>query len=207
MISLLIDTSSSDVSIAILKDEKLLSSTTTVKKENHSKYTVEEIKKQLDRSNLEPKDIERIMVVTGPGSFTGLRIGVTIAKVFAYLNKIEIIPISSLKMRALSTKHEFCLSIIDAHHDNYYVGLYDKDNKNIINEHFGTKEEVLNIIKEYKPLIVSDIENTIDNIKIPKQELDFSKIVNHYQKEKSLNPHIVNPNYLKKPQPLEGKND
>ena len=147
------------------------------------------------------------MIVTGPGSFTGLRIGVTIAKTFAYINNIEVIPISSLKIRALSLKHDNCLSIIDAHHNNYYIGLYDKDNNNIINEKFTNKEEIVKLIKEYNPIIISNLDGTIDNISYKKQELDFNKIVTYYQNETGINPHLVNPNYLKLPQALEVKND
>ena len=93
MITLLIDTSSSDVSIAILKSGKVVSQITENKPNQHSIYTVEYINKTLKEAKLSPDDIDRIMVVTGPGSFTGLRIGVTIAKTYAYLKEKEIITI------------------------------------------------------------------------------------------------------------------
>ena len=147
------------------------------------------------------------MVVTGPGSFTGLRIGVTIATVFAYITNIKIIPISSLKMRAISTNHENCLSIIDAHHDRYYIGLYDKNNKEIIEEKLETLEEVIDIINKYNPLIVSDLDGTINKTTYKKQKLDLEKIEEYYDNHRELTPHLVNPNYLKKPQVLEEKND
>ena len=150
MITLLIDTSTEDVSIAILNDTKILSSIIKSIPNKHSVYTVKMISDCLEKANLTPKDIEKIMVVTGPGSFTGLRIGVTIAKTYAYLNQIEIIPISSLKMRSLSIPHDICLSIIDAHHNNYYIGLYNKENEEIIKEKFTKKEEVLKLDKSKK---------------------------------------------------------
>ena len=207
MITLLIDTSSSDVSIAILTSGKVLSEITENKPNQLSIYSVEYINKTLKEAKLSPDDINRIMVVTGPGSFTGLRIGVTIAKTYAYLKEKEIIPVSSLKMRALSTEHDNCISIIDAHHNKYYVGLYDKENKDIIEEQLMTKEDLLKLIEEYSPKIVSDLPGKINDISYSKQELNFESIEKYYKSCNPVNPHLVNPNYLKLPQVLEVNND
>lgn len=206
MITLLIDTSSSDVSIAILRDSTILSSVVENIPYQHSVYTVSYIDLALHQAHLTARDINRIMVVIGPGSFTGLRIGVTIAKVYAYLQNIDVIPISSLKMRSISCEHNYCLSIIDAHHDCYYAGLYDKNNDDLMEECFCSKEELLDIISKYHPIIVSDMDGIVGNINYSKQELDFSKIVSYYYHSSSVDSHLVNPNYLKKPQVLEGKN-
>ena len=119
MITLFIDTSSSDVSIALVKDNNILSSITQNLPNQHSIYTTSYIDKVLKETSLEPKDIDKIMVVNGPGSFTGVRIGVTIAKVFAYILKKDIMCLSSLKIRALSSNHNNCLSIINANRNNY----------------------------------------------------------------------------------------
>ena len=203
MITLFIDTSSTDVSIAIIKDNKILSQINKELPNQHSIYTTSFIDTALKESNLTPKSIKKIMVVNGPGSFTGVRIGVTIAKVYAYLLNIDIICVSSLKMRAISTEHNYCLSLIDAHHNNYYLGLYDKDNQEVIKEQFNNKEEVLKIIEKYNPTIISDKNINIDNINISKQKLNIQKIINYYQKLPPINCHLVLPNYLKLPQAME----
>ena len=205
MITLFIDTSSSDVSIAILKGQKILQKIIKTTQNKHSEVAVELIEEILNKSSITPKEVNRIMVVTGPGSFTGLRIGVTIAKVYAYVENIEVIEISSLKQRAISTPHDICLSLIDAHHDNYYIGLYDKDNNSIIKEQFTNKEKVLNLINKYNPKIVSDRKDKVDNIPYQRQELDIEKIVSYYNNSLPTNPHLVNPNYLKLPEVLEKK--
>lgn len=207
MITLFIDTSSSDVSIAIIKDKNILSSITKTIPNKHSVYTISFIDEMIKEANLTPNDIEKIMVVTGPGSFTGVRIGVTIAKVYAYLNKLDVISISSLKMMSISCEHKYCLSLIDAHHNNYYLGLYDENNNEVIKEQFNTKEKVLEIIKEYNPVIVSDNNIEVGEYKVNKQPLNIEKIVSYYQNIEPLNPHFVLPNYLKLPQALEEKHD
>ena len=205
MITLFIDTSSSDVSIAIIKDKEILSSITKSIPNAHSIYTVSFLDKIIKEANLKQKDIENILVVTGPGSFTGVRIGVTIAKTYAYLRKINVIGVSSLKMLSLSCDHEYCLSLVNARHDNYYLGLYDQNNNEVISEQFNTKDEVLKLIQKYQPVIVSNEDIVIDDKIIQKQSLDIIKIVSYYQKQPSINPHLVVPNYLKLPQALEEK--
>lgn len=205
MITLLIDTSLSDVSIAILKDGQVSSQITQSIPNEHSVYTVSFIDKALKESKIKPQDIQQIMVVTGPGSFTGLRIGLTIAKVYAYLLNIELICLSSLKIRALSIQHKFCLSLIDAHHDNYYLGLYDSKNQEVIPEQFASKEKVLELIKQYHPTIVSDnpLQFTKESTLTP--ALNIESIAQYYNNKQTINPHFVVPNYLKLPQVLEDK--
>ena len=105
---LFIDTSGTDVSISIINDDKILVNINEKVLNSHSIYTVSFIDKALKEANLNTKDIDKILVVTGPGSFTGVRIGVTIAKVYAYLRKIEVISVSSLKMLSLSCVHDYC---------------------------------------------------------------------------------------------------
>lgn len=202
---LFIDTSGVDVSIAIINDGKILSSINEVVPNSHSVYTVSFLDKAIKEASLTIDDIDKILVVTGPGSFTGVRIGVTIAKVYAYLKKIDIICVSSLKMLALSTNHNYCLALINARNDNYYLGLYDKNNEEVIKEQFNNKDMVLDVIKKYNPIIVSDNDLVLDDIIIKKQKLDINNICTYYQDKSSVNPHLVVPNYLKLPQAMEEK--
>lgn len=207
MRTLFIDTSSSDVSIAIISDNKILSIINESIPNAHSLYTVDFLDKIIKKAELTPGEIDKILVVTGPGSFTGVRIGVTIAKTYAYLNKIDIVGVSSLKMLALSRRHNYCLSLISANHDNYYLGLFDEDNNVVIEEQFNTQDKVLEIIALYNPLIVSNTNLKIGDIEIEKQALDVESIASYYQNIASSNPHFMVPNYLKLPQALEVRND
>ena len=202
---LFIDTSGTDVSISIINDDKILVNINELVPNSHSIYTVNFIDKALKEAKLSANDIDKILVVTGPGSFTGVRIGVTIAKVYAYLRKIEVISVSSLKMLSLSCVHDYCLALINAKNDNYYLGLYDKNNEEVIKEQFNNKDMVLDIINKYNPTIVSDNDLVIDDIVIKKQKLDISNICSYYQNKKSVNTHLIVPNYLKLPSAMEDK--
>ena len=83
MISLFIDTSLSNVSISIVKDNKILSLIQKGIPNMHSVYTTKFVKEALDQAGCDANDIDNIMVVNGPGSFTGLRIGATIVNTLA----------------------------------------------------------------------------------------------------------------------------
>ncbi len=205
MISLFIDTSSEDVSIAIVRDDKILSSRVKNIPGKHSIYATSYLDDVLKESRIEKENIDNIMVVDGPGSFTGLRIGLTIAKVFAYLLDKEIICVSSLKSMAISVKHDYCLSLIDARNNNYYLALYDKDNNDVIEPVFDCLDRVLDLIEKYNPLCVSDKNIEINGISVSRVNIDILKVVKYYSNSKSINPHLVVPNYLKLPQAMEDR--
>jgi len=193
MISLFIDTSLSDVSIALVQDGKILSKIHDNIPGQHSVYVSKYIEDILKQNNISPKDIDEIIVVNGPGSFTGIRIGVTIAKIFAYLQDIRIVTIKTLLAKAIGASSKYILSKIDAKHDNYYIGLYDKDYNKII-EKFANISEVEELISKYSPKII-DVD----------EEYNIEEIIKYTKKLPSENPHGVNPIYLKLPEAMEKK--
>lgn len=193
MISLFIDTSLEDVSIALVKDDKELSLIHENIPGKHSIYVTKYIDDILKENNLSPESVDEIIVVNGPGSFTGIRIGVTIAKMFAYLENIRIVTITSLKARVIGEKSNYLLTTIDAKHGNYYVGLYD-ENYNTIEEKFSNEEEIEKIINKFSPKIVDR-----------EKPYNVEEIVKYSKKLESENPHSVNPIYLKLPEAMEKK--
>lgn len=203
MITLFIDTSNQDVSIALLKDGKIINKITKSIPNEHSKYAVSYIDEVLKKSEITPKEVQSIMVVNGPGSFTGVRIGLTIAKVYALLNDIKVTLISSLKCLAIGNNiNKYILSLINARNDNYYIGFYDNNYNDVINEHFGNIEEVNDIINKYDDILVVSNNSDNDNVKVI-NELDIESIYDYYKDKVKVNPHMVLPNYLKLPQVLE----
>ena len=206
MISLFIDTSLVNVSISIVKDNKILSIIQRDIPNMHSVYTTKFIKDVLDKAGIDANDIDNIMVVNGPGSFTGVRIGVTVAKTYGYLIKKDLTLISSLKSLAISCNYQdIVMCLIPANKTNYYVGIYDKEYNNIIDECCVKNNEVLELCNKYNPYIVGVDTSVIGKYKINKVNLDILKIVNYYLDKEKVNPHAALPNYLKLPQALEGK--
>lgn len=208
MISLFIDTSLSSVSISVIKDDKILS---LIKKDipnMHSIYTTSYLKKALDDANINPLEVDNIYIVNGPGSFTGLRIGVTIAKTYGYLIDKNLTPVSTLKAIAISSDYKgIIMSIIKANKSNYYVGIYDKNYQNVIEEKFTNESNLMNLINKYHPYIVTIEDINIDNIQINKINLNILKIINYYQDKEKVNYYALVPNYIKQPQAVEDKKD
>ena len=195
---LYIDTSSSYLYSAILNDSQVLAE---VKKEygtSLSEEALPEISRLFELTNIKPKDINKIIVVNGPGSFTGIRIGITIAKVYAWALSLDIITISALEAMSISCKEETNhVPIIDARRGYVFAGIYDKDGNVIYKpKHILLKD----LDKELKHLdsytIISN--NEFENYNsIAKYDPDISKIVEKVKDRESINPHAVNPEYLK----------
>src|SRR5574344_1544998 len=123
---LYIDTSSSYLYSGIVEDEILLSSTILDLGQDLSKYALPKIANMFKENNLKPGDIDKIIAVNGPGSFTGIRIGLTIAKVYAFSLKIPITSITSLEAMAASCKEKKVLiPMIDARRNYSYAAIYD----------------------------------------------------------------------------------
>ena len=73
--------------------------------------------------------IDRIALTTGPGAFTSLRVGVSIALGFAMARQIQIVPLSSLQVRAKMWPHEYCLSLLDSRRGKVYGQAFDSTTK------------------------------------------------------------------------------
>lgn len=126
---LAIDTSSSICSVAILEDLNLIYEGFTNDGLTHSQNLMPMIDKAFKESNLTLKDIDLYACSIGPGSFTGIRIGVSTVKAFVDVYDKPSIGITSLESLAYNIDEEYVCSIIDAKHDNVYYGLFKKDSK------------------------------------------------------------------------------
>lgn len=136
MIYLGIDTSNSPLTVAVVKDGVTLIEETSNLKINHSLTAMPVIEQLLERASLTPRDLTHIAVAEGPGSYTGVRIGMTIAKTLAWTLKIPLIPVSSLKVLAANGggfKGVIC-SLIDARRGTIFAGLYRGTDLQMIGE-------------------------------------------------------------------------
>ena len=194
---LYIDTSSSYLYAGIVSNNKLVAQIKKKYNQDLSKYTVSEIEKLFTNANLNPDDINKIIVVSGPGSFTGIRIGMTFAKIFALTKKKEITTISSLEAMSIIDSNQIVVPIIDARRGFVYTGVY-KDKKNILKDQYIKLDDLikfLNSLNEEYIFITNDEKFEFDNI--IKYNPNILDIVLAYKDKLSVNPHIVEPNYLK----------
>ena len=118
------DTSSKALTLAILEDETLLAQMTLNIKKNHSITLMPAIDFLMNSLDMKPKDLDRIVVAQGPGSYTGLRIAVATAKTLAHTLKIELVGVSSLLALVPEQAEGLVIPVMDARRNNVYAGFY-----------------------------------------------------------------------------------
>ncbi|MDK4214320.1 tRNA (adenosine(37)-N6)-threonylcarbamoyltransferase complex dimerization subunit type 1 TsaB [Staphylococcus warneri] len=127
---LLIDTSNQPLSVALTDGNDVLAEITNNSKTNHSVQLMPEIERLFKESSMSKNDLDGIVVAEGPGSYTGLRIGVTTAKTLAYALNCKLYGVSSLKALAatVSEKNKLLVPIFDARREAVYAGIYQRKN-------------------------------------------------------------------------------
>ena len=124
---LAIDTSSSICSTAILDDEVLIDKNELNNGRTHSENLMPLIDELLKRNNITVKDINLLACSVGPGSFTGIRIGVASIKAIAEVLKIKVAGVTSLETLAKNVKDaDTIVSLIDARNNQVYCGIFDR---------------------------------------------------------------------------------
>lgn len=174
---LFIDTHDELITIA-LKTKDNLYIKTKESEYSHSIYTMPMIASIFDENNLDIKDLDKIIVVNGPGSFTGIRIGLSIAKTIAYALNIKINTISSLLTYLISSDIKENKMAVIEDNKGYYISAMDKDNNIILEEQYVTENNY--------------------NYKEIEHKLDIEKIINYLKDKESENPHFIKANYIKK---------
>ena len=141
------DTSSKALSLAILEDKQLLAETTINIKKNHSITLMPAIDFLMTCLDLTPKDLDRIVVAEGPGSYTGLRIAVATAKTLAHTLNIELVGMSSLLALVPSQQEGLVVPLMDARRNIVYAGFYENENPVLPEAHLSFAE-VLEQVKD-----------------------------------------------------------
>lgn len=209
MITLFLDTSTTKFIVGIYKDFNCLFLDIDDNNMDLSSKVLPKIDYALKKCDLMLNDINKIIVVNGPGSFTGIRVGVTIAKTLAWTKNIDILTVSSLELLATTTTDkEYVVPLIDARRDCFFSGVY-LNGKNVLEDQYIPKYKLIEKIKKLTSIdnvcfVSYDNINDLD-INIPK--LNIEKLIKKYSKKKSLNPHLVNPNYLKRVEAEEKLDD
>ncbi|MFN2748035.1 MULTISPECIES: tRNA (adenosine(37)-N6)-threonylcarbamoyltransferase complex dimerization subunit type 1 TsaB [Bacillus] len=129
MTILAIDTSNLTLGVALTRDGKVMAEHISHLKKNHSVRAMPAIDELLKECGLEPGNLSKIVVAKGPGSYTGVRIGVTIAKTLAWSLNIPVAAVSSLEVLAAGGRFFSGLicPLFDARRGQVYTGLYQYD--------------------------------------------------------------------------------
>lgn len=204
MIDLFIDTSYKILCVGVLRNGCLIDKIQIVSEFNFSEKLIPIIDEMINKNNLKFSEINKIYVTVGPGSFTGIRIGVTVAKMMGFALNIGIIPLSSLEFMATAkVDTKYIIPIIDARHGYVFGAIYDNKGNNILEDIYIPYDELVNKIDDDVTYVSYD-KFELQNLVLP--DYDIEKIVFNHRNDKCLNCHEVKPNYLKKTE-AEEKND
>ncbi len=206
---LYIDTSSSFLYTAIIEDGSVLAEIKERMDNRLSANTLPRIEEMFYVKNITIDSVDKIVAVNGPGSFTGIRIGLTIAKTLAWAKKIPIIPISSLEAMALSYDgdYNYVIPAIDARRNNLYASIYDTQNKQFVMKEQHISMDTLNVallnLSGKISFVSNDNLNTDYDIQPYEPKIDL--IVKEVENREPINPHAVDANYLKLTEAEENK--
>lgn len=170
-----IDSSTASAACAIVEDGKLLGEVSLNDKKQHSIILMPIIDSLLNNLSMNIKDIDAFIVSSGPGSFTGLRIGMATAKGLAQANNKPFIGISSLDALAFNLAYTsgIICPILDALRDNVYTALYsfNKGKLERISDYMALHiDELISIINEKGSISTTFIGDAVPKFKNKLQE-------------------------------------
>lgn len=217
---LCIDTSSEICSVAILEDNNVIKEISIEDANTHSVKLMPLVKQIFDETNLSINDIDLFACDKGPGSFTGIRIGIATIKAFIDITNKPCIGISSLMGLAYNIDDEgYICSLIDAKNNNVYYSLFKHQNNKYeqVGEYISEDiNNVTNILKNcnktiffvgngsivYKDMLESVLkENAKFNMNIDANKLSaicIGKAAFDVYSSNEINAYSLSPLYLKK---------
>lgn len=165
MIYLGIDTSNSPLAVALMKDDTVLIEETTNLKINHSLTAMPAVEEMMAKAKVSPRDLTHIVAAEGPGSYTGVRIGVTIAKTLAWSLKLPLYMVSSLKVLAANEQgfDGLICPIMDARRGTAFTAAYEGVGLDsvIADQHSDLKEFLEQLKLQNKPVLFTGIDVSI----------------------------------------------
>jgi len=156
---LAIETAASILSVAVSKNEEIFVSE-TIAGTRHSELVMELIDSQMKKAGLEPKDLNGILCMGGPGSFTGLRIGYSIAKGLALSLSIPFAPVPTLECIVYGklSKQGVTLAVIEARKNAYFNAFFKDGNRlseDKDSELLQITDEIAQYVKDGKKIILT----------------------------------------------------
>ena len=192
MVTVLLDSSNTNLSVGIAKDNTLLDYISYEAWQRQSEYMIVELNKLLEKHNIKKEEITDVMVAKGPGSYTGVRIAITIAKTIAVALNANLYAVSSLRVEKNGAVPSICL--INARSNRSYVGVY-QDQEVLLNDCIMKNNEVMKYIEDHPDYSVCgdtkylNIEGIESNTM--KEMLDLKDSL------ESINPLSLKPVYMK----------
>ena len=202
MICLFFDTSSDLLKVSLIKDDKIIFDKELHTKNDHSSYLVPTIDEAFKSNNIDFKELDEIIVGNGPGSFTGTRISIAVAKTYAFSFNIPVYMISSLEELIYDNDgYDFYVPIIEEKKENLYFSIFDKDKKRVMDDTYSSTEYMYKKLEELegKILLISLSNKEYEKYDTIKASINALNIMKNIDvNNEKVNPHLLKPNYIKK---------
>ena len=169
MITLGLDTSFHFLSLVLMKDNEVIASPQKEALKQQSETILDELDKLFKSVDLKPTDLNQIVLTKGPGSYTGLRIAMSIAKIIGSISDVQVYTLSSLQL--LAGIEENVSILIDARAERVYFARYDKG--------FALVEDGIYTLEEAKELI-QEKDTIYGHLNLVDKEDTWPNYINHY---------------------------
>ncbi len=169
MIKILLDSSTSYLCVGVCNNDCLIDKIEYESWQNQSEMMVPELDKIMKKHNISRQDIDGVIVAIGPGSYTGVRIALSCAKVIAFALSVKLYPVSSLRILKDDNNPSICL--INARNNRSYFGVYEKG-QTIVEDCIKTNDEVLDYIAKHPNYV---IKGDVDYLGFEKSDNDVIK--------------------------------
>ena len=146
MYTVLLDSSNTNLSVGLARDNLLLENVSYEAWQQQSEYMIPELNKLLEKYQVQNEEISAVMVAKGPGSYTGVRIAITIAKTMAVALGCKLYAVSSLRVQKDGKNPSICL--INARSGRSYIGVYE-DKGVLLEDRIMKNDEVLKYIADH----------------------------------------------------------
>ena len=199
------DTSSKALSLAILEDKQVLAETTINIKKNHSITLMPAIDFLMASLDWTPKNLDRIVVAEGPGSYTGLRIAVATAKTLAHTLNIELVGMSSLLALVPRQQEGLLVPLMDARRNNVYAGFYENAKPVMPEAHLSFAEVLEKVTDAEQVTFVGEVGPFVEQIQEQLPQASYQETLPNAANlalwawdKKADSLHDFVPNYLKR---------
>ena len=146
MFVILLDSSNTSLTVGLANENGVLDSTSYEAWQSQSEHMIPELDTLLNKHNVSYKDISDVVISIGPGSYTGVRIAITIAKTIAVATGAKLYGISSLRCQKDRKNPSICL--INARSGRSYFGVFENDNI-LVEDTILTNDKVLEYISSH----------------------------------------------------------
>ena len=192
MITVLLDSSNTNLSVGIARDNLLLDYVSYEAWQRQSELMIVELNKLLEKHNIKKEEIKEVIVAKGPGSYTGVRIAITIAKTIAVALDAKLYDVSSLRVQKDGAIPSIC--VINARSNRSYVGVY-QDQKILLDDCIMKNDEVLKYLQDHPDYVLCGEAKYLGQE--GKQTNNLQEMLNLKDSLESINPLSLKPVYMK----------